>query len=410
MLKNKYFWLATVLIAALLFGAVGCTATELQAMQGTLDIVDSVSGTVTVTLKDGSTQTFNFDDVTIDTLKEALGNSTLEIGDQVIIRTNKHGDIEEVRVRYAVAEGVVTEIGDDNFTLVTDKNVNLTLNVTSDTLIRIEDNQTGVFSDLQVDQNVEAKYDVNTLNALRIIINPEEQAGFIQGTIQSLDDGDNTITIRTVKGGEITLYVTSDTVITVNNKGTGIFTDLQEDQDVKVHYDIDSLVASKIKVEPVGPPGQNKDKNQGPKNKDKDIKPFAPLNSVAFGVINEVGEDSLTLTNLKKGDLTLNTTADTQIKIPDNKIAALSDLEVGQRVVVKYDNKTKNALVIHLVAGQPAGNNVPFDQEDGQNQVFQNDGKPFNGMPNGNNGNHNGQNNKKAGQNTDTEENDGEND
>ena len=152
----------------MLVAVAGCTPAEVLALQGTLKNVDSVSGNVTVTLKDGTTRTFNFNNVKIDTIKQALGNATLEVGDNVTVKIrNRH--VEEVHADYAEVSGVVKTVGADNVTITTKKQGDITLRVTANTTIRKE-GQTLKLSDLKAGQQVEAKYEVTTKNALRINI------------------------------------------------------------------------------------------------------------------------------------------------------------------------------------------------------------------------------------------------
>jgi len=171
MIKRKPFLLAAVLAVVMLVGVAGCTPAEVQALQGTVQNVDSVSGNVTVTLKDGSTQTFNFADVTVDTIRQALGGAGIQIGDNVTIKAHKNGDSEELDAQNAEANGVIKSLGADNVTITTKKHGDITLQVTSETRIRINTKGTDTFSDLKVGQQVEAKYDVASQKALRINVN-----------------------------------------------------------------------------------------------------------------------------------------------------------------------------------------------------------------------------------------------
>jgi hypothetical protein len=101
MLKLKPFLRVTILAVVILLGVAGCTPSEIQSIEGTLQNIDSVSGNVTVKLKDGSTNTFNFTDVNVETIRQALGSASLEIGDQVTIKVHKNGDVDELDVRNA---------------------------------------------------------------------------------------------------------------------------------------------------------------------------------------------------------------------------------------------------------------------------------------------------------------------
>ncbi len=176
--KRKIFVFAAIFAAVLLLvGVVGCTPAELQALQGTLQNVDTVSGNVTVTLKDGTTQTFNFANVKVDTIKQALGNASLDVGDQVTVKVHPNGDVDEVQVKNAEVEGTIKSVGTNAVTVTTKKQGDITLNVTSDTQIKVQGKNTTTLTDLQVGKEINAKYDVNTKNALRINVGGGEKKG-----------------------------------------------------------------------------------------------------------------------------------------------------------------------------------------------------------------------------------------
>ncbi len=269
MLKRKPFLFGAILAVVMLVGVTGCTAGEMQALRGTLQNVDSVSGNVTVTLEDGTTRTFNFTDVKVETIRQALGNASLAIGDQVTIKVNKNdGDVEEVDVEKAEVDGVIKSLGTDNVTITTDKNEDVTLKVTSETRIIIEDKGTATFSDLQVGQKVEAKYDVTTKNALKIKVDidvdSEEDEGEIDGIIKAIEPANKTVTITTEKNGDITLKVTSETVIRIEDERTAAFTDLQVGQKVEAEYNVSTMDALKLKVD------NDKDEADGANNDEQE--------------------------------------------------------------------------------------------------------------------------------------------
>ena len=167
--KNKFYLLGAVFSVLLLLGVTACTPADIQAFEGTLQNVDSASGTVTVTMKDGSTRTFNFNDVKVETIRQALGSATLEVGDQVTVKIHQNGDIDEVDVRRAEVNGTVKSLGTNSLTVTAENQIDVTLQVSSDIVVRSGDN-TAAFSDVQVGQEVAVKYEVTTLKALRIVI------------------------------------------------------------------------------------------------------------------------------------------------------------------------------------------------------------------------------------------------
>jgi hypothetical protein len=243
MLKRKLFFSVGGLISlVMLIGIVSCTPAEIQALQGTLQNVDSISGNVTVKLNDGTTNTFNFNDVKIETIRQSLGGATLEIGDQVTVRIRTNGHIEEVDAHYAEAGGVINSLGTGNVTF-TSKKGDITLNVTPDTKIRIEDKGNATSVDLKVGQKIEAKYDVSTNN------DGKHDGAEISGTIKTIDKANQTFTITNQKRGDVILNVTSGTVIRNEDKGTAAFIDLKTGQKIEATYDLNTKNAIKLTVE-----------------------------------------------------------------------------------------------------------------------------------------------------------------
>jgi hypothetical protein len=173
--KLKPFLLSAIVAVVMLVGIAGCTPADIQALQGTLQNVDSASGNVTIMLKDGSTQTFNFNNVKVETIRQALGSASLEVGDQVIVRAHKNGNVEQIDVQKAEVDGVIKSLGTNNVTITTEKKGDITLQVTSETIIRVEDKGPAAFSDLQAGQSVEAKYDVSSLKALKLTVDIETE-------------------------------------------------------------------------------------------------------------------------------------------------------------------------------------------------------------------------------------------
>jgi Cu/Ag efflux protein CusF len=255
MLKRKLFWLPAILAIVMMVGVVGCTPAELQALQGTLQNVDSVSGNVTVKMKDGTTQTFNFTDVKLETIRQTLGNATLEIGDQVTVRAHRNGKVEQVDVENAEVHGIIKELvagtgtGTGTMTITTIKKGDITLNITPDTKIRIEDKGTAAFADLKAGQEVEAKYEVSSMNTLRINVEINDEEGEIEGTIKSIDTTANTVTITTQKKGDIVLKVTPKTIIRIEDKGTAALSELKAGQKIEAKYDVSTMEALKLNVE-----------------------------------------------------------------------------------------------------------------------------------------------------------------
>lgn len=285
--KRKIFLVGMLIVAMLVtVGFTGCSAEQLIALQGVIQNADTLSGTITVKMQDGSIQTFNFADVKVETVIAALGGLSLEPGDTVIIKQDKNGQVQEVIGSFAKVDGIISGLGTDSVSINTEKGANITLEATPETVIRIEgdgavddvddgavedvdegdvedvddgdvedvgegdieDRGAGNFTDLQVGQQVEAKYDVTSLEALTITVDDYAEND-IEGTITAIDPDNHMVTIATEEKGDIVLRVTSDTILRIEDKGTATFGDLELGLRVQAEYDVSSKDALKIKVD-----------------------------------------------------------------------------------------------------------------------------------------------------------------
>jgi hypothetical protein len=158
---------------ALLIIATACTPGDLQALEGTLQNIDTVSGNVTVRLKDGSIQTYDFNNVSVSTIRQALGKGSIEIGDSVVITRDRDGRVRKVEARASEVEGVIKSLGTATVTITDDHNKDITLKVADNTSVRLGEDAKGTFSDLKAGQRVRAKYDVASGNAIRISLDTE---------------------------------------------------------------------------------------------------------------------------------------------------------------------------------------------------------------------------------------------
>ena len=249
MIKRKLVGLVALLSVVLLLGLTACSPADVQSLKGILKNIDSLSGNVTVTLKDGSTTTFNLANINLDTIINTQGDLSFDIGDNITIKINRHGKVTGLEVRKAEADGVIKSLGTDNVTITTIKNGDITLKVTPETLIITKSQGRGALSDLKVGQNVEARYDIATMKALKIKVDFQKNETSVRGTIKTVYSNNSTITIATENKGDITLQVTPETMIRIGGKGVGVFSDLQVAQRVEARYDITSLKALKLSID-----------------------------------------------------------------------------------------------------------------------------------------------------------------
>gem|GEM_PF-2117878 len=248
MIKRKLFGLIALLSVALMLGLTACSAQDLQSYQGILNKIDSLSGNVTVTLKDGTTTTFNLADVNLDTIVNALGNVSLDLGDNITIQKDIHGKVKCLKVQNAEADGVIKTLGTDNITITTEKKGDITLLVTPETLIITMSAGISALSNLQVGQTVEARYDVTSMKALMIKVDFQKDEANIQGTIKAIGTDNTTITIAAGTKGDISVKVTPATVIWIWGKVAATASDLKVAQHVVVKYNLTTLQALNITV------------------------------------------------------------------------------------------------------------------------------------------------------------------
>ena len=214
--------LAVVLASMAVLTLVGCAETTRAQLEGVLQNVDSISGEVTVKLKDGGTVIFNLKDVSVEMLRKAVGNASLEAGSQVVLETDKDKKVKTVKARHAEVEGVIKSVDKDKktVTITSQKQGDITLEVTETTKIEVEDDKAASFASLREGQEIEAKYDVETKKALKLEIEEEGAKAELEGTITAINKDANTVTIRAKNGVETTYKVMVSTKLELDGVGT----------------------------------------------------------------------------------------------------------------------------------------------------------------------------------------------
>lgn len=187
MIKRKAIFLGAILTIAVLVGATSCAPGDLKTFEGILQKVDSLSGNVTVHLSDNTTVTFNLKDIDLNTIRETLGDASLEPGDNVTVKQGSHGEVKGLEVSQAEIQGTIKSLGTANVTVTTKKG-DITFLSTNATIIRGGGKAKPVFTDLKVGQRIVVKYDVSTLKALTITI---DAAGQIQDNHNNVKTQDN---------------------------------------------------------------------------------------------------------------------------------------------------------------------------------------------------------------------------
>jgi hypothetical protein len=160
-----------------------------------------------------------------------------------------------MEVRNVEVEGVIKTVGTDNVTITTGDNTTLTLKITPQTLIIEKAKGTVTIVDLKAGQKVEARYDISTLQAVKLKLDFSNRGKYgdafqkIEGAIKSVDSGNKTITVTTEENSDITLKVAAATNIIMSGKGPAAFTGLQAGQQVQLTYDPANMQALKIAVD-----------------------------------------------------------------------------------------------------------------------------------------------------------------
>jgi hypothetical protein len=317
---KKIFISAVVLVLVMLLGVTSCSPGDIKAFEGILKQVDGLSGNVTVTMKDGTTVNFNLADIELNT---GDGGISLEPGDNVTVEKDKVGKVKRVKICYAEIQGTIKSIAGDNVTITTEKKGDITLLVTPKTVIIMSARNFASFAELAVGQRVTAKYETKTSQAVKIIVHQEKTEAEIQGTIKSIV-ADN-VTITTNKNGDITLVVTPETRILTTDNNNNTLAGLAVGQKVTAKYEIATNKAIKIIV-----------------HAEKPVIKYTEI----LGTIKNITGDNVTITTLKKGDITVLVANSTKIFVGASSNATISDLAVGQSVSVKYETATMIAVKI----------------------------------------------------------------
>jgi hypothetical protein len=255
---------ALVLVSVFLLSA--CTAEQQKLLEGVLQNVDTVNGTITVVDKDGNTQVITIkSDSQIQTQSGSSSIDALETGTKVKIELETEGvarriDADLARVRGTIsqanaASGSITVIPERGGTAVT-------VSVPADTRIRISGDRSGTFSNLTVGAGVDVRYNPDTKVAMRVSVGENETAE-IEGNITTVSG--SKISIQAEKRS---LTLTVDNTTLIRSKGNTVpLSDLKSGVKVNARFDPFTMIATRIEVQ--GNEGENGD-NRGEGKEDED--------------------------------------------------------------------------------------------------------------------------------------------
>jgi hypothetical protein len=176
----------------------------------------------------------------------------------VEVEINEDGQVaSHITARQAKVEGFIVPGGivqvDDTVevTIQTGGGSLLTLIVDGTTRIELEEDFAGTLADLREGQEVEVKYDPETLVAFKVDTEEEEAEieGFIvpDGIVQV--DDTTEVTIQTEGGRLLTLIVDDTTRIELDEDFPGTVADLQVGAQVEARFDPFTRTAYKIELE-----------------------------------------------------------------------------------------------------------------------------------------------------------------
>lgn len=177
MSKRKFFKvLLSAVVGLTMLATAACTPSEVAALEGILQEVDSANGQITIVTKDGKTVTL---DITTETEVVADGDSStlgsLAPGASVEIEVKKNGKVaSHIKARQAEVEGTIVGIEGDKITIETERGYQRVLVVGDQTRIELDEDFPGTLADLQVGVEVEAKFDPSSYIAFKIEVEEDE--------------------------------------------------------------------------------------------------------------------------------------------------------------------------------------------------------------------------------------------
>ena len=257
-----------------LIAVTGCAelgALDAATLKGVLQEVDTVSGEVTVQLKDGTTTTFNLEDVDIQALSNIIGQASLQVGDEVSLNVSASNEVQSVATTRAKLEGAVTSVDREAHQLTVEaaSGVSLTVQLTLQTRIEFErGGGNATVDDLVPGTLVEVRYDTSNNEAIKVEIENDhsghgrsgedresEEHGRnhedgdedeIEGIIRAIDDVLHTVTVEHENGTEATYTVVSDSELDID--GSASFAELTVGMNVEIEFDPETLEIEELEV------------------------------------------------------------------------------------------------------------------------------------------------------------------
>ncbi len=267
----------------------------------------------------------------------------LDVGDRVTVTVveTADGDLAlVVRLLPTYMSGQIKSIDQaaKSFVLIVKDKGDVTIKTNADTKIKLYGNADGTFNDLKAGDRVTVTlWETKDGNlALVVTLLPTS----FSGQIKSIDQGAKSFVVTVKDRGDITVNTNADTKIKLYGDKDGAFSDLKAGQGVAVTMvqTADGNLALVVRLLPVYISGPIKSIDQGAK--------------------------SLVVTVKDRGDVAVNTNADTKIKLYGDKDGTFNDLKAGNRVAVTMVETTDGnlALVVRLLPVYISGPIKSIDQ------------------------------------------------
>jgi len=211
---------------------------------------------VTVELKDGTTTTFNLEDVDVEALQAIAGSAALQAGDEVELTLDDDESVTTLASTSVKAEGIVAAVDTEasNVTIDTENGVQLVIAVDAETEIKAKGPgpSEADFSELILSQEVKIYYNAETNVASKIQFrrpgNDEDDEGEddVKGIVTGIDPVAFTINLVDENGTEFTFTVVPSTEI--DDDGTVTFAAIQVGSEVEVKFDPQTMQALEIEI------------------------------------------------------------------------------------------------------------------------------------------------------------------
>jgi len=233
---------------------VSLRALEPARIKGAVSAIDTSKGTITIKPEAGSPVTLT---VTADTIvnkndreKDTLGN--LAVGDLVVEAHYNAVTLAAFLVvvhspRPAELNGYINSVdaAGNTLTVLSRGWDTLALKVTARTELE-KDGQKATLADLGIGDRVQGRYDVATMTLARLEAKSPVAQRF-QGFVAKVDAANNTITILSEGGTQLTLRLTAKTVIERDEQRVALKDVQVGDRVAKAYYDA-SLVAGELEL------------------------------------------------------------------------------------------------------------------------------------------------------------------